>query len=119
MQNKQKRDLLKNILDSGISDIWFNIVTNSLITSAFIYLVFAGYQSALPLALICYFFLILKTIHGTRESYEYLKNIYVYSNDNNFTSIGFNALFWYVRIQIFIAPIEIIILAYSQGKLPI
>ena len=120
MPTKDKRLFFKNVFDSGIIDIWFNIVGATLATAAFIYMALKGYNSAFLLSTISYLFLITKATHGTRQSYEYLKEIYVYPADSNrLVSTAFYGFFLYFRIQIIIAPIQIILWTSGTGKLPI
>jgi hypothetical protein len=48
---KDKRLFFKNVFDSGIIDIWFNIVGATLATAAFIYMALKGYNSAFLLSI--------------------------------------------------------------------
>lgn len=120
MSSRDKRLFFKNVYESGIIDIWFNIVGATLATAAFIYMALKGYNSAILLSTISYFFLITKATHGTRQPYEYLKEIYVYPTDSNkVVSTLFSIFFLYIRLQIIIAPIQIILWTSGTGKLPI
>lgn len=119
MQKIDRRLIFKNIYDSGIVDVWFSAIAYSLIVTAFVYLSFNGHSEAAPLAIISYMFMSMKIIHGSRAPYEYLKKIYVYSQNNKLISGLFHVSFLYIRIQIIIAPFQVIYWSYSTGKLPL
>ena len=119
MSTISKRLLFTNIFESGIVDVWFKGVSYALATSAFLYLYFNSSTAALPFAIISYLFTGLQVVHGSRKPYEYLKKIYVYPTSNWFVTNLFYLLFFYVRLQIIISPIQIILLTYESGKLPL
>lgn len=83
--NTIRLPFFKNVLDSGIVEVWFNSLGYALITAAFIYLsLIKNVDGTGFIAVISYLFLATKVAHGSRPSYEHLKQIYVYPNTLQF-----------------------------------
>ncbi|MEH6443033.1 MAG: hypothetical protein V7784_03965 [Oceanospirillaceae bacterium] len=100
-------------------DIWFQSVRNSLWTSAgMVVAVQTGNIIAWGFTIISYLFLATQVTHGTREPYEYLKEIYVYSNSSKFLAVIFDFVLFWLRMSLMVIPILIVWWAIAEGKVP-
>ena len=113
------RPFFKDLYDSGLTEKWFSLAGNALITAAAMVVWKEGSSIAGIIAVISYFFLATQATHGTRESYEHLKKIYVYPYNNRWHGSLLYALFFSFRVHIMFAPIFLIWWAYSAGKVPL
>jgi hypothetical protein len=112
------RPFFKDFYDSGISEKWFSLAANSLITAAAMVVWREGSSVAGIFASISYICLTVQTTHGTRKPYEYLKKIYVYPNDGKWRGLIFDSTFFAFRVHVIAAPILLVWWAYSEGKVP-
>jgi len=114
-----KQPFFKNVYDSKLVDIWFNSVRNSLWTSAGILVATStGNIIAWAFTAISYVLLATHVAHGTREPYEYLKTIYVYSNPNRFLSMLFDFILFNLRAVLMFIPIAIFWWTQMTGVVP-
>jgi hypothetical protein len=108
----------KNIHDSKIIDIWFTSIGYMLISSAlFLLSKKQGYEILMPSAIISYIFSGIKVIHGTRQPYEYLKNIY-FSKNKYIKTITYLFLFSF-RMILIVIPVIIWFLGNEYNKVVI
>ena len=107
----------KNIYDSGLTEKWFSLVGNSLITAAALIVWREGSAISGVIAFISYIFLATQSTHGTRESHEYLKNIYVYPQVNKWKKFSFYFIFRVFRGAIIAFPLLLVWWAYMEGRL--
>ncbi|HIF5971427.1 TPA: hypothetical protein ACX3GO_004472 [Vibrio parahaemolyticus] len=112
------RPFFKDFYDSGFTEKWFSIAANSLITAATIVVWREGSAIAGVFSLISYLCLVVQTTHGTRKSYEFLKDIYVYRNPSKFRSSIFDSVFVLFRLHVITAPVLLVWWAYASGKVP-
>jgi hypothetical protein len=108
----------KNLYDSGFPDKWFSLVGNTLITTATLIAWREGSFYGAFIAILSYNFLIIQTTHGTRESYEYMKAIYVYPEDSGFMGVLISLAMFMLRAQFITSPFLLVWWAYATGKIP-
>ena len=113
-----KMPFFKNIHDSGIIKTWFSLITNALITSAAVIIGVKGSNIAMAIAGISYIFLAAQATHGTREQYEFLKQIYVHPNKNRIVSVVMYLVLFSIRALIMFLPISIFWWSYFEGTVP-
>ena len=120
VQNKAGKKLFfKNIFDSEIIEVWFKSINYALITSAFLYLTLNFHNAFGLLCFVSYLFTFTTVTHGTRDSYNHLKYIYVKSCKNRFVRSVLYSFVLFIRFQIILAPAQIIYLLKDTGRLPI
>ena len=113
---KSKLLIGKNIYDSKLIDVWFTSVSYMAIASALNILSKGDYPELILIAVISYFFGVINVVHGTRQPYEYLKNIYVCNQSNLFLKYLFDFLLYTLRTVLIITPIIIWLLEYISDK---
>ncbi|MCT2533841.1 hypothetical protein N2488_11665 [SAR92 clade bacterium H231] len=113
------RPFFKDFYDSGLPDKWFSLAGNTLITAAAMVVWKEGSTIAGVIAFISYISLATLATHGTREPYEYLKNIYVYTKNGTLSGSLFYSAFFLFRLHIIFAPFLLVWWAYSSGKVPL
>ena len=113
------KSIILNIYESGITEKWFSLMANTLITAAAMIGWWQGSTTATFIATISYLFLMMQSIHGTREPYEYLKLIYVYPESSTFKRLAFDFAFFMFRAHIIISPFALVWWAYSENKIPL
>jgi hypothetical protein len=120
VQNKaSKKIFFKNIFDSKIIEVWFNSINYALITSAFLYLTLNLHNAFGLFCFISYLFTMTTVTHGTRDSYNHLKYIYVESCKNWFVRSVLYSCVLFIRFQIILTPLQIIYFLKDTGRLPI
>ena len=102
------RPFFKDFYDSGFADKWFSIAANSLITAATIVVWREGSLIAGVFSFISYLCLVVQVTHGTRKSYEYLKEIYVCQTAGKFSSSIFDSVFVVFRLHVMAAPVLLV-----------
>jgi len=113
-----KYSLSKNIYDSGIVDIFFNCIAYSICIAALTLFALKGnnIHTFSPIIFMGSFFAVIKTTHGTREPYEYLKKVYVYQQENEILSIISHTLLCWFRLYITSFPLQALIFSISAGR---
>ena len=112
------RPFFKDFYDSGFPEKWFSLAGNTLITAAAMVVYREGSFIAGVFASISYICLATQVTHGTRQPYEYLKQIYVYPHSDKWHSFVFDSIFFVFRFHVITAPIMLVWWAYSAGKVP-
>ncbi len=110
------KSFLNNVYDSGITQIWFSSLANALLTSAAILVGRQGVPLADLVAFISYFLLGTQLTYGTRGAYEYLKSIYVYSENNGVISFLFHGMLFLLRLHIIFIPVAVYWWAYFNEE---
>jgi hypothetical protein len=112
------RPVFKDFYDSGFPEKWFSLAGNTLITAGAMVVWSEGSFFAGILSVISYICLVTQTTHGTRNPYEYLKEIYVYPKPDRWYQGVFLSVFFVIRWHFILAPFLLVWWAYSTGKVP-
>ena len=112
------RPFFKDIYDSGLSEKWFSLAGNALVTAAAMVVWREGSSIAGVFAVISYLCLATQLTHGTRKPYEYLKEIYVYPHSKKWHGAILYTVFFMLRCFIMVSPILLVWWAYAMGKVP-